>query len=923
MDLIKLTKKNIEDIDCNQVAFYSYAEPGAMGVHAGIIIVTFDKKAYEGTYMFGKLNYENFFRALPSLIKNNKEAKERFFLIYMGMGNHLYIRKEIFDDFNIKLNEEIDKLDNQDKSHRMASIYSNWLRIALDFLNNYKVKDVKPISVKENEILNPFYAIGYNLDINDRNFQKTIVDTTVKNAQEIIKGYDYNCYNYYGKQVQNGKEVEDGFQIAYYQKPKEELTLTEKFNRVVVHHTGNIVWENLVETVLSNDVYIVRPMIKEPHGAAIVQYINQDFKPYITTNSQLFSQINCIAYDFKSFHDDSLGDNNFSFMMKSEEGKEDKIYLKDNCIMLAGIFNKNPLASHLNYVRGRVIETKEGTSFIFGKKETYHVAVLDTEFGPTPVMFSENSISYSPDDNTVKVGDFVEALVSITGDLMLYREKAKAVYDKGNLFDIVRKSFERKDMSYLENVLADDCEYHSDCNDIIGKAEIIKKLQHITNVGYEKEELQLKYAMIDEYPVKHFKIGDEVLCLCKSNDFIEGEINIEVQDNKISRIYLTNDEKIKFFIYSDDGEIGLSEKNRLVLKELLDLLKEKELSEADIWGILAFLEDNAIVAKKLIKFVNKIGKTEHLCSDILGEENKLIKKFDKNHPHMCSMKKHYSNYVPANEKDNDNHSIYTLHYRDELDNGVLDVSTNDSDIGELRILKRNKLNFVSVKLELAFMNLDDLKNDTRENFKPIDLYHEKDEEMDYSFKKAALELEKGLDKYKEIVLWLSHDDTSSCLMPYYFINRFYNQIKDKDIYIIYTDEFKGERGLRDLKIGEFDKLVDTKKKLSKKEINHYNEEWNKIVNIKCDIRSLEDNKLTYKNIEDYYDEILKFIPTDFSIKRTKLIGDLMVNNVLTAYSCDMYSYIIDRMIEAKILTSKNFKIPQFIPADDITINKGE
>jgi hypothetical protein len=47
----------------------------------------------------------------------------------------------------------------------------------------------------------------------------------------------------------------------------------------------------------------------------------------------------------------------------------------------------------------------------------------------------------------------------------------------------------------------------------------------------------------------------------------------------------------------------------------------------------------------------------------------------------------------------------------------------------------------------------------------------------------------------------------------------------------------------------------------------------------------------------------------------------MNNNVLVGGIPDIYSYIIDTMIEKGIIVSKDYKIPQFIPVDKISINE--
>ena len=273
------------------------------------------------------------------------------------------------------------------------------------------------------------------------------------------------------------------------------------------------------------------------------------------------------------------------------------------------------------------------------------------------------------------------------------------------------------------------------------------------------------------------------------------------------------------------------------------------------------------------------------------------------------------------KKEDDYQAIYTLKYREEVDDGILNISLNDSNIGDIKSIRKCKLNYICVDLELAFMDLNDLENDSRENFKIADLYDDKN--TNYSFENVTKKISNNLFKYNEIIFWIETDNTNSYLIPYYFINRFYSKLRNKNIYIIYinTNINKPKKFIINLNEDELDKLLEAKKKLSKKEIDEYNEKWNEIKNIKCDIRSYKDNKIFYESIDDYFEDIIKYIPNDYSIKRVKLIENLMNDNIINSYSPDMYSYIIDKMIERKILSSKNYKILNFIPSDDLSINK--
>lgn len=170
------------------------------------------------------------------------------------------------------------------------------------------------------------------------------------------------------------------------------------------------------------------------------------------------------------------------------------------------------------------------------------------------------------------------------------------------------------------------------------------------------------------------------------------------------------------------------------------------------------------------------------------------------------------------------------------------------------------------------------------------------------------------------MIWIKSSDSNAYFLPYYFINRFYKQIKDKEIAIIYIDGYKNRKGLDELRIGEFDELIKTEKILSINEINDYKDKWNEIVNNKCDIRNVVDGVIHYINIEDYYDVILDRLSQKGEINRIKFIGELMFDDkIIHGGILDIYSYIIDKLIEEKLIISRDYNVPQYIPNDRISV----
>ncbi len=350
------------------------------------------------------------------------------------------------------------------------------------------------------------------------------------------------------------------------------------------------------------------------------------------------------------------------------------------------------------------------------------------------------------------------------------------------------------------------------------------------------------------------------------------------------------------------------------IKKLITKLDERELSQIDIFTILAISNNDEKVIDKLINYVdNTNNKTKpELISDLLELATHSMTKKSVNK----------DTYKIKNKHDNGIYnSVHTATYEKESDlDQLLNVTYSLSNVGHLRVLgPSTKLNYFCVELNLAYMDLLELENNTRESFRKIDLYKFDGDKINYSFQPVIDQLNNDIDNYKHIIIWTKHNNTNAYLLPYYFINKFYEKIKEKKILLIYTDELPGCKDLDQLKLGQFQELIETGQVLTKEEIDNYSNEWNKIVSHNCDIRNLVNGKLEYKNIEDYYDIIKELLKKEGKISRTEFICKLMNKNILCGGIADIYSYIIDNMIKENIISSKDYKVPCFIPADKISL----
>ena len=760
---------------------------------------------------------------------------------------------------------------------------------------------------------NPFYSMGSNIDISDPKVKGKIIEYIENNSHHTYKGYTKNYLNVY---LDNKG---DCIQL-YLPIKNKNMTLKEKMNELVIHHTNNIVWRSDIDICLPDDRYIIRPHVKDEHGCAIIQYINTDISPYIEKGTSVVAQINAFAYDLKVFKKGELNKNHFHF---SIEDDKKTIYLSDNNIMLASLFKKEPEYSTLNYVKGDVLSVKNISSDFLGEKMNYCMIEVDTEFGLVPIIYSNQVITYG---KQVKVGDNVEALCSIVGDIMLYHESAKIKRDKCHYFDVVKKAFETKRFDYLYNILSENCEYISDRHTFAGRDQIIEKLQYITDEGYKDKELKLSYAEIFKNPVKHFKKGEEVLCLgFEESDLIEGEINFHINKDKlIDKIYYTSDSEISFKIYQEDGTVSFSEEDKEIFKNLIDLMRKKELTESEIYGVLNCSYEEVEIAEKLIDFLQIKKTSKNLFSDLIKYELELVKKYEDSHPHRYKIK--YNDFLMREKKEYYPKSLNkkikswrTVNYDDYGSNSILEVVTNGSEIGEIRTKLGYKPRCAICDLELCYGSLEELKENNRNSLRKIDLFAEND--YDYSFADEIERINEDIRYYDSVRIWTKHNSINDFLLPYYFINKFYNKIKNKEVKLIYIDELPDRENLKDLFYGEFEKLLETEKLLTKEELKKYKDEWNTIVSQKCDIRKLEKNKIIYTKYEDYFDQIIKLLSKYKSIKRKQFIGKLTIKKLIYNADIIVYNHIIDIMIENNLINSKNYKIEQFLPIDEISVAK--
>ena len=101
-----LTNETVKTLSYQNIYFVSIAENGAMGDGGGVVVISLEHQQIwirYGNYAYGELNMQLFGEVFPPLqqldFENPKDIGEWHHL-YMGAGNHLLVRNDVYENFN-------------------------------------------------------------------------------------------------------------------------------------------------------------------------------------------------------------------------------------------------------------------------------------------------------------------------------------------------------------------------------------------------------------------------------------------------------------------------------------------------------------------------------------------------------------------------------------------------------------------------------------------------------------------------------------------------------------------------------------------------------------------------------------------------------------------------------------------------------
>ena len=134
-ETITVGNEDLADLLGLDIVAFQLAEGGAMGYHGGVFFVTSDKKVYFTCYLepsaytgFSKyMSMENLEKVFPPLADFNHglmgfgvQKPEGWHYSYLGFGNHLLVRDDLYESFR----EAAKKLLDDDPDSIM---YNQWM----------------------------------------------------------------------------------------------------------------------------------------------------------------------------------------------------------------------------------------------------------------------------------------------------------------------------------------------------------------------------------------------------------------------------------------------------------------------------------------------------------------------------------------------------------------------------------------------------------------------------------------------------------------------------------------------------------------------------------------------------------------------------------------------------------------------------
>ena len=129
--IIEITESNYKDYCPLDIVAFSFAQPGAMGEHGGVVIVDVMGQVYHTNYCQGNIDCDHLLEVVP-ILKDCKfnifghQTPEGWFPVYLGFGNHLTIKADYYSQFKEDVNNK--------HFENTGELYQQWLGMVMKLL---------------------------------------------------------------------------------------------------------------------------------------------------------------------------------------------------------------------------------------------------------------------------------------------------------------------------------------------------------------------------------------------------------------------------------------------------------------------------------------------------------------------------------------------------------------------------------------------------------------------------------------------------------------------------------------------------------------------------------------------------------------------------------------------------------------------
>lgn len=248
---------------------------------------------------------------------------------------------------------------------------------------------------------------------------------------------------------------------------------------------------------------------------------------------------------------------------------------------------------------------------------------------------------------------------------------------------------------------------------------------------------------------------------------------------------------------------------------------------------------------------------------------------------------------------------------------IIDICENFSALGCLKQYyeKNNIKDYTIFALEMH-LSIGDIKNNHLGFLKKL---YQKCYDYNYTYNYNE-ELKKILNNITNdtiIRIWSSKKNDDDYMLLLFLCNF----LKDKlnTINVVFANDYNElQYSINFLDYKKVNDVLKYEETLSKDKIKAYAKEWNNLVEINSEIRTLKNGEVKNKRYSDYYEIILSILKERTPCKIASLIGECMGKEILNDAKDFVYLTLIDQLIDLNKIKIVEKGTRHFI--DTITLN---